>query len=144
MTNGMDMRAFNAQLIEQYRASGGHGEMGPVHFEKLVLLTTTGRRSGQLRTVPLGGVRDGESLLLFASNMGAPRHPDWYWNIAADPQVAVETAGRTFHARAEILAGAERDDAYAKWIADAPHVADHQDRAGRVIPMVRIPLTESS
>jgi hypothetical protein len=61
MTNGIDFHEFNGQLIEQFRESGGHGELGPVHFDKLVLLTTTGRRTGQPRTVPLGGVRDGNA-----------------------------------------------------------------------------------
>jgi deazaflavin-dependent oxidoreductase (nitroreductase family) len=140
MTDGMDMHAFNRQLIAQFRESGGQGELGPVHFDKLVLLTTTGRRSGQPRTVPLGGVRDGDAVLLFASNMGSPQDPDWYLNIAADPHVTVELPGRTVETDAEVLAGADREDAYAKWIADAPHVADHQAKAGRQIPLVRVPL----
>jgi deazaflavin-dependent oxidoreductase (nitroreductase family) len=140
MTDGMDLPAFNGQLIEQFRANGGVGELGPVHFDQLVLLTTTGRRSGQPHTVPIGGVRDGNTVLLFASNMGAPTDPDWYRNIAAEPHVRVELTGQTVDAVAEVLTGAERDDAYDKWITHAPHVADHEAKAGRPIPMVRVPL----
>lgn len=140
MTESMDVRAFNQQVIETFRKTGGVGALGPVHFESLVLLTTTGRRSGAPRTVPLGSCRtaDGE-LLLFASNMGSPTDPDWLVNIRADPHVTVEVTGRSWHASAEILAGDARDDAYHRWITAAPHVADHQATAGREIPMVRIP-----
>ena len=136
----MDFTDFNRQVIDRFRASGGVGELGPVHFDKLLLLTTTGRRSGQPRTVPLGSARDDdENYLLFASNMGAPRHPDWYLNIAAAPRVRVEVTGAEWETDAEILTGADRDDAYARWLDIAPHVADHQDKAGRIIPMVRVP-----
>ena len=134
-----DFGDFNRQLIEAFRASGGHGELGPVHFENLVLLTTTGRRSGQPRTVPLGSAKDDEGrLLLFASNMGAPRHPDWYLNLETDPRVHVEVTGAEWDTDAEILSGAERDDAYRRWVEMAPHVAGHEKKAGRTIPMVRI------
>jgi deazaflavin-dependent oxidoreductase (nitroreductase family) len=129
----------------QFRDTGGVGEMGPVHFDRLVLLTTTGRRSGARHTVPLGAARDASgNLLLFASNMAAPRDPDWLRNIAADPRVAVEITGATFEAQAEILSGAEREDAYRRWVEMAPHTADHERKAGRPIPMVRIRRPETA
>jgi deazaflavin-dependent oxidoreductase (nitroreductase family) len=140
MTEGMDVAAFNGKLIEAFRASAGVGELGPVNFQNLVLLTTTGRRSGEPRTVPLGAARDElDNLLLLASNMGAPRHPDWFRNLESDPHVTVEITGASFEADAEILAGEDREAAYQRWVAMAPHVADHQDKAGREIPLVRIP-----
>jgi deazaflavin-dependent oxidoreductase (nitroreductase family) len=133
------MREMNGQIIEAFRESGGVGELGPVHFDRLVLLTTTGRRSGDPHTVPLGCARDvGDNLLLFASNMGAPSDPAWLRNIEADPHVTVEITGATFETDAEILAGDERDEAYRLWIEMAPHVADHEAKAGRTIPMVRV------
>lgn len=142
MTDGLDIQDFNRQVIEAFRASGGVGSLGPVHFDSLVLLTTTGRRSGRPRTVPLGSCRDAAGdLLLFASNMGSPTDPDWLRNIRADPHVVVEVTGRTGETVAEVLDGEARDDAYRRWIEAAPHVADHQAKAGRVIPMVRIPAT---
>jgi deazaflavin-dependent oxidoreductase (nitroreductase family) len=70
--------------------------------------------------------------------MGAPKHPDWYRNLEADPHVTVEITGATWSGEAGILSGADRDDAYRRWIEMAPHVAEHQDKAGREIPMVRI------
>jgi deazaflavin-dependent oxidoreductase (nitroreductase family) len=139
MTAGNDLTEFNKQVVEQFRAGGGVGELGPVHFDRMVLLTTTGRRSGEKHVVPVGWARDDAgNLLLFASNMGAPRHPDWYFNIEADPHVTVEITGATFDAQAEILHGDERDDAYRHWVEMAPHVAGHEAQAGRTIPMVRI------
>lgn len=135
----MDMQQFNRQLIEQFRASGGTGQLGQVRFDRLVLLTTTGRRSGRRHTVPLGTAHDeAGNLLLFASNMGAPEDPDWYRNIESKPHVTVEVTDGRWDAEAEILEGAERDDAYRRWIDMAPHVADHEPKAGRRIPMVRI------
>ncbi|HEX3335195.1 MAG TPA: nitroreductase family deazaflavin-dependent oxidoreductase [Jatrophihabitans sp.] len=139
MTDGIDMQAMNQRVIAKFRASRGIGEVGPVHFDSLVLLTTTGRRSGEQRTVPLGYTTDADgNLLLFASNMGASKDPDWYRNLEADPHVTVEITGATWSAEAVILFGAEREDAYRRWIDMAPHVADHQDTAGREIPLVRI------
>jgi deazaflavin-dependent oxidoreductase (nitroreductase family) len=134
-----DIQQFNQHVIERFRASGGRGELGPVRFENLVLLTTTGRRSGQPRTVPLGAARDDDGhYLLFASNMGAPRHPDWYLNLESDPRVRLEVPGAGWEAKAEILDGAEREAAYRRWLELAPNTAGHQEKAGRTIPMVRI------
>ena len=140
MTEDVDFAAFNRQVIAQFRESGGVGTLGPVDLEHLVLLTTTGRRSGQARTTPLGHAEDDDgNLLLFASNMGSPKEPDWCANIRHDPHVTLETTGRMWHTEAEVLAGAARDDAYDRWIAMAPHTADHQEQAGRQIPMIRVP-----
>lgn len=139
MTDGLDMKAFNQQLIGRFRESAGVGTLGPVDFGHLVLLTTAGPRSGQPRTVPLGFARDEDgALLLFASNMGAPTDPDWYRNIEADPHVTVELTATAFEAAAEILHGGDRDAAYRRWIEMAPHVAEHEDKAGRQIPLVRV------
>lgn len=142
MTDGLDIQDFNRQVITAFRATDGVGSLGPVHFDSLVLLTTTGRRTGQPRTVPLGSCRNADGdLLLFASNMGSPTDPDWLRNIRADPHVVVEMTGRTCDTQAEVLDGVARDGAYRRWIEAAPHVADHQAKAGRVIPMVRVPTT---
>jgi deazaflavin-dependent oxidoreductase (nitroreductase family) len=139
MTDGMDMARFNQQLIEQFRASSGHGELGPVTFDRLVLLTTIGRRSGTEHTVPLGFARDGDGhLILFGSNMGDPNEPDWVRNIRVDPQVRVEITDATFDAVAVIVTGEARGAAYQLWVDAAPHTAGHQDKAGREIPMILI------
>lgn len=140
MSTPRDFGEINRQTIEQFRSSGGHGELGPIHFERLVLLTTTGRRTGLRHTVPLGHVKDDAgNLILFASNMGASSDPDWCRNIAADPHVRVEITGASWDATAWIARGDEREAAYQRWITANPHVAGHQEQAGRQIPMVLVP-----
>ncbi len=134
-----DLRAFSKQLIEQFRATGGVGQLGPVEFARLAVLTTRGRRTGRPHTVAVGYARDPDGHpLLFASSNAAPRDPDWYRNIEADPRVHIEITGAEWDAEAETLTGAERDDAYRRWIEMAPHVADHEERTGRRIPLVRV------
>jgi deazaflavin-dependent oxidoreductase (nitroreductase family) len=134
-----DIGAFNAQLIEQFRASGGVGKLGPVDFAHLAVVTTRGRRTGEPRTVPIGYARDADGHpLLFASGNASPRDPEWYRNIEADPHVHIEITGTEWDADAEVLSGADREDAYRRWIEMAPNVADHEEKSGRRIPLVRV------
>lgn len=134
---GMDMRAFNEDVIRRYRAGE---ELDGLHRERLVLLTTVGRRSGDEHTTPMMFVEfDGDALVV-ASNVGATEHPAWYRNLVADPHVTVETPdGATRAAVAEPLTGDERETAWRDLVADFPFFAEHQERAsGRVIPLVRL------
>ena len=93
----MDVREINRRVVKQFRAGG---PIEGMHRERLVLLTTTGRRSGEPRTTPLMFDRDGDDVLVIASNVGAPRHPDWYLNLEADPRVTVELDDDRYEARA--------------------------------------------
>lgn len=136
------MADWNATVIAEFRASGGR--VGGV-FEgaDLVLLTTTGARSGLRRTSPLGVAREEGRLLVFGSNAGADRHPDWYRNLLVHPRAEVETADgrggvRTLAVRAEVLEGAARDAAYARQAARVPAYADYQRGTARVIPVVAL------
>lgn len=128
-----DMKAHNEQLIAQFRAAGRKLENRP-----LLLLTTTGARSGKPHTAPMMYVRDGDRLLVIASNAGAPRHPDWYRNLLANPRVTVEAEGETFPAEAMPLAGAERDRAFDAIAQDYPFFRDHQAGVSRTIPVVAL------
>ncbi|MFI0897001.1 nitroreductase/quinone reductase family protein [Streptomyces sp. NPDC020983] len=136
------MADWNATIIAEFRARGGR--VGGV-FEgaDLVLLTTTGARSGLRRTSPLGVAREDGRLLVFGSNAGADRHPDWYRNLLVHPRAEVETADgrggvRTLAVRAEVLEGAARDAAYARQAARVPAYGDYQRRTARVIPVVAL------
>lgn len=91
--------SFNQSVIDEFRASAGKVG-GPFEGADLLLLTTTGARSGKETTTPLGYVRQGDALLVIGSNLGAPRHPDWYRNLLAHPVVRVELGTRTFQALA--------------------------------------------
>src|SRR5689334_18048417 len=102
-----DIREINRRTIEEYRANRGNPD-SPFKNRPLLLLTTTGAKSGQQRTTPMMYVRDGDRLLVIASNAGAPKHPDWYRNLLANPQVTVELGNETFEATATPLEGPAR------------------------------------
>lgn len=105
----------------------------------LLLLTTTGARSGRRRTTPLMYHPDGERLIVIASNAGAPKHPDWYRNLAADPAVTVEVGPDTYGAAAVILAGAERERLWGEILGLYPFFAEHETTAApRQIPLVAL------
>ncbi|TWF74860.1 deazaflavin-dependent oxidoreductase (nitroreductase family) [Pseudonocardia hierapolitana] len=139
----MDVREVNKRVIEQFRAGG---EVDGMHRERLVLLTTTGRRSGEPRTTPMMFHRDGDRVLVIASNIGAPRHPDWYLNLVADPEVTVEVGDESGAARravARALEGAEREPVWEMLKATYPFFAEHEQKTTRTIPVVALlPSTE--
>ncbi|MFD5574665.1 nitroreductase/quinone reductase family protein [Streptomyces cadmiisoli] len=129
---------FNRRIIEEFRAN--RGRVGG-HFEgaRLILLTTTGARSGAPHTTPVGYLPDGaDTVLVIASAGGAPRHPAWYHNLLAHPEVTVESGAFTYRARAEAMAGEERDRAFARAVEADPGWAAYQEKTRRVIPVVAL------
>lgn len=131
------MNDYNAKIIEEFRANagrvGGHWE-----GRDLLLLTTTGRKSGKQHTTPMVYTRDGDRLLVYASKGGAPSHPDWYVNLDADPHVVVEVGPDRYDAIASTLDRAERDRAYAAQAERFPTFAEYQEKTDRVIPVVAL------
>jgi deazaflavin-dependent oxidoreductase (nitroreductase family) len=134
---GMDMQAYNRALIEEFRANAGvlSGQLAKSH---ILLLTTTGARTGLERVTPLGYGMDGERIVVIAANAGAPTHPDWYRNVVARPAVTVEMGGERFAARARTAEGAERDDLVARAGEIVPYFAAQQAKTTREIPFVVI------
>jgi len=133
MTMPPDVKAYNKQLIEQFRANGGPPEGRPV-----LLLTTLGARTGKQHTTPMMFVDqpDGTTVVI-ASNAGAPSHPDWFRNLVAHPQVTVEKGAERYRALAVVPEGADRDRIWAAIVADHPFFAEHQQKATRrTIPVV--------
>jgi deazaflavin-dependent oxidoreductase (nitroreductase family) len=131
----MNQMDHHRQLIEEFRAHAG--QVGGRFVQApLLLLTTIGRRSRRQRTTPLRYLRDGERLVVFAANAGAPRHPGWYHNLLAHSQVTLEVGTETFEARAYIIEGAERERLLAQQAAVYPHFAEYQARTTRQIPAV--------
>ena len=127
-----DMRAHNQKVIEDFRAQGG-----PPDGRPLLLLTTTGARTGAERTTPMMFITDGDRRLVIASSAGAPRHPDWYHNLVAHPEVTVEAGGEPYRARAVVPDRAERDRLWNDVVvAQYPFFADHQAKVSRTIPVV--------
>lgn len=133
---------FNQQIIDEYRSNGGRVG-GPFEGARLLLLTTTGARSGNAHTVPLAYFPDGgERTLIIASAGGAARNPAWFHNLVADPRVTVEQGSFTFQGRAEALDGDERDRVFARAAEADPGWADYQAGTTRVLPVVAIhPVT---
>ncbi len=132
-----DINHFNAKLIADFRA--GAGAVGG-NFEgvPLLILHTTGARSGEERLAPVTYLLDGERIVVFASKSGADSNPDWYRNLVVHPRVTVEMGTETFAAEAVELTGAERDDVYARQVAAMPVFADYQASTTRVIPVVAL------
>lgn len=126
-----EMKAFNRQLVADFRAHDPK-----LSGRKILLLTTTGARSGTPHTTPMTYLRDGDRVLVIASNAGAERHPDWYLNLVAHPTVTVELADETFQARARTAEGEERTRLWASIVAQMPYFVGHQARVSRQIPVV--------
>lgn len=103
-----------------------------------MLLTTTGARSGREHTAVLGYYPDGERVLVVGSAGGAPKHPDWYHNLVANPDVTVETGLFTYRARAAVLRDADRDDVFARLVEANPGWGDYQSRTTRTIPVIAL------
>jgi deazaflavin-dependent oxidoreductase (nitroreductase family) len=130
-----DQNTYNRQLIEEFRAHRGKTG-GPMEGRPLLLLTTTGAKSGQLRTTPIMYIPDGDRLLVIASNAGAPTHPDWYRNLVAHPEVTVEVGNETFKAIAIVTEGSERQRLWTRVVELYPFFADHQAKIARQIPVI--------
>jgi len=128
---------YNAQIIEEFRANAGLVG-GRWEGRDLLLLTTTGRKSGRPHTTPMVYSRDGDRLLVYASKAGAPTHPDWYLNLVADPSVVVEVGTDRYDAVATPLTGDERDAAFEAQARRAPAFAEYQEKTDRVIPVVAL------
>lgn len=131
------MSDFNDGIIREFRANGGKVGGG---FEgaPLLLLHTTGAKSGKERIAPMMYLQDGERVLVFASKAGAPDNPDWYHNILAEARVSVEMGTESYDARAEVVTGDERDRLFARQAQLYPGFAEYQEKTDRVIPVVAL------
>ena len=131
------MSDFNARIIEEFRSNGGRVG-GPFAGAPILLLTTTGAKTGKQRTNPLAYLPDGERVVVFASKAGAPTNPDWYHNLVAHPDVTIEVDGETRPVRARVTQGAERDELFSRQKQAMPGFADYEAKTDRVIPVVAL------
>ncbi|MGA7229006.1 MAG: nitroreductase/quinone reductase family protein [Acidimicrobiia bacterium] len=123
--------------IDQYLASNGAAVEHPM-ADDLILLYTRGRKSGEIRRVPVVHYRDGDDLIVVASKGGAPAHPSWYLNLVANPTVWVRRKGDFFEAEATVVGDAERRTLWQSVAAWAPFFQGYQDKVSRQIPLVRL------
>jgi deazaflavin-dependent oxidoreductase (nitroreductase family) len=133
--------AFNQQIIEEFRANAGRVG-GMFEGAPLVLLHTAGAKTGRLRTNPAVYLADGDRILVFASNAGQAKNPDWYANLLADPRVTVEIGVddgvETYAANAVPLEGEERDRFYRLQAGRNPAFAAYQSGTTRTIPVIAL------
>jgi deazaflavin-dependent oxidoreductase (nitroreductase family) len=133
---------FNEVVIDEYRSTGGKLS-GPLAGQQVLLVTHKGARTGKIRTTPLGYYDDFGTPVVFASAMGAPKHPQWYFNLSANPDVAVEIGDTQFAATARVVGGAEREALWARVIEEKHFLAAHQmQTGGREIPLIRLEVVE--
>jgi deazaflavin-dependent oxidoreductase (nitroreductase family) len=118
-----------------YRLSGGRLG-GRIINLPVLLLTTTGRRSGRARTRALTYVPQGDSAVVIASFLGEPRHPDWWLNLRADPRATIQRGGTVTPVRAREAEGDERERLWREVVARAPDYGEYQRRTTRRIPVV--------
>ena len=128
---------FNKQIIEEFRANAGVVG-GPFQGATLVLLTTTGAKSGKRGTSPVMYMEDGDRYIVIASNGGADQHPAWYHNLRATPQATAEIGTETFEVKADFMEGEERDRLYARVVEIAPGFAEYEAKTTRRIPVVAL------
>ncbi len=133
-------RLFIAAHVGIYRMS--NGRVGSkIAGLPVALLTTTGRKTGKVRTVPVASFEDGGDVLIIASYGGSPQHPGWFHNMVAKPDVTVQVGARTYSARAEVVRGSERDRVWKMVVDRAPNFGEYQKKTTRVIPVVRLRTT---
>ena len=135
MTN--DMNDFNNSVIEEFRSNQGE-TTGMFAGKPLLLLSTTGAKSGQTRVNPLMFLQDGDRWLVFASKAGAPTNPDWYHNVRANADVTVEIGAESFEATATEVTGEERDELFARQVEAYPNFGEYQEKTTRKIPVVAL------
>lgn len=134
------MQLFGDEHVRRYRETDG--EVGHIwRGVPTLILTTTGRRSGEQRSNPLIYGRDGDRYVVVASKGGAPRHPAWFLNLAERPEVDVQVKGDRFRARARSAEGDERGRLWKLMAGIWPAYDDYQAKTGREIPVVVLERT---
>jgi deazaflavin-dependent oxidoreductase (nitroreductase family) len=129
------MTDWNTAIIEEFRANGGKVG-GQFDGAPLLLLHTTGAKSGQERVNPMMYRRVGDSYAVFASKAGAPTNPDWYHNLKAHPQVSAEIGTETVPLTARVASADERGPIWSAQKAEFPGFADYETKTSREIPVV--------
>jgi proline iminopeptidase len=136
MSSAQAEQLFGEEHVRRYRETDG--EVGHIWKEgsTILLLTTTGRRTGEETTTPLIYNLDGETPVIVASKGGAPDHPGWFKNLSKSPEVGVQIKGDRFPARARVAEGEERERIWELMNEVWPHYAEYATKTDRQIPVV--------
>jgi deazaflavin-dependent oxidoreductase (nitroreductase family) len=130
-----ETKTFNEKLIDEFRANAGKVG-GPFDGAPMVLLHTTGAKTGKERVIPVVYQPLGDSIVVFASKGGAPTHPDWYHNLVANPRAKVEVGTDTYDVDARVAEGDERERIWSRQKQVMPGFADYEQKTSRQIPVV--------
>ena len=133
----MDYEAFTRDLKADLRANG-RPTSGPMEGRPLMILTTTGAKSGEEHEAVINYLRSGDTFVVAGTKSGAPTHPAWYHNLRANPDVTVEADREKFRARATIAEGAERDQLWNQVATEFPYFQDYPSMTDRVIPVITL------
>jgi deazaflavin-dependent oxidoreductase (nitroreductase family) len=131
------MDAFNAEIVKEFRSNGGKVG-GPFEGATLLLLTTTGAKSGKPRLSPLAYFTIDDKMVIIGSKAGADTHPAWVHNLRANPRAHIEVGSTDYDVNARELPSAERDDVFAKVVAVAPVFSEYQQNTQRVLPVFEL------
>jgi deazaflavin-dependent oxidoreductase (nitroreductase family) len=131
----MDFKEWNKRVIGEFRANDGKVG-GDFEGAPMVLISTTGAKTGQTRVNPLMYLPDGDRIAVFASQGGMPTNPDWYYNLVSNPVVGVELGDERFEADATVVTGEERDRLFAEQADRYPQFAGYAQKTTRTIPVV--------
>jgi deazaflavin-dependent oxidoreductase (nitroreductase family) len=126
---------FNRDLIKDLRTNG-KATSGPFLGRDVLILTTKGAKSGDVRETPLVYTRDGDHYVIIASKGGAPTHPSWYHNLVKHPEVTVEVGNDKFKARAHVPQGDEYERLYVQHADINPGFHDYRKKTTRKIPVI--------
>lgn len=132
-----EVNDFNRAIIEEFRANGGKVG-GQFEGAPMLLLSTTGAKSGERRTTPVVYQADGERLVIFASKAGAPTNPAWYHNLRANPSATVEVGEQTVEVKAVVTEGEERERLFRRQAEVFPQFADYEQKTTRQIPVIAL------
>ncbi len=135
MTDMKNVNAFNAEIIEEFRANGGRLG-GMFEGAPMLLLHSIGAKSGKERINPLMYLELDGGYAIFASKAGAPTNPDWYYNLRANSAASIELGEETVGAVAREAAGAERDEIWSRQKVVWPTFAEYEQKTDRVIPVI--------
>lgn len=131
------LNEFNQRLTAEFRATGGRLNGSGITSPVLVL-TTSGAKSGLQRTTPLSFVRDGDCLIVTSSHGGEPTHSGWFYNLQANPDATVEVGSETLPVTALMLSGEERERGFAALAAEVPIFLTYQAKTSRRFPVIAL------
>jgi deazaflavin-dependent oxidoreductase (nitroreductase family) len=139
-----DPEAWTRALKADLREHGGRATSGPLAGQQMLVLRTSGAKSGEPREAIVSFHEDGDNIVIAASKGGAPEHPSWYYNLLAHPDATVEIGSDTLPVHATVSEGAERDRLWNDHVRVLPQFGEYPSKTSRVIPMIVLEKSGSS